>query len=169
MTATTRDVRADDLPAIDRLYRTCFIDTFGPLYSPQDLAMFLAQFTPEAWAAEYADPRYAFRLAERDGAPAGYAKLGPVKLPVDPAGEGAELHQLYLLGSAHGSGLGAELMDWVIDTVCQRGAGELFLSVFTENHRAQRFYRRYGFELVGPYHFMVGTQADEDVIMRLTL
>ncbi|MDP1908714.1 MAG: GNAT family N-acetyltransferase, partial [Hyphomicrobium sp.] len=114
-------------------------------------------------------PRYAFRLAELDGEPVGFAKLGPVKLPVDPAGEGAELHQLYMLGKAHGSGLGAQLMDWVVETARSRGAGELFLSVFTENHRAQRFYRRYGFEIVGPYHFMVGNQADEDVIMRLAL
>lgn len=169
MTAATRDAHADDLPAIDRLYRTSFVDTFGMLYAPDDLAMFLAQFTPEAWAAEHADPRFAFRLAERDREPVGYAKLGPLKLPVTPAGEAAELHQLYLLGSAHGSGLGASLMEWVIDTARGRGAGELFLSVFTENYRAQRFYRRYGFEIVGPYRFMVGNQADEDVIMRLAL
>lgn len=169
MSAATRDARADDLPVIDRLFRTSFVDTFGPLYAPDDLAMFFAQFTPDAWAAQFADPGYAFRIAERDGEPVGYAKLGPVKLPVDPAGEGAELHQLYMLSAAHGSGLGAQLMDWVVDTARVRGAGKLFLSVFTENHRAQRFYRRYGFEIVGPYHFMVGNQADEDVIMRLAL
>ena len=169
MTGATHDVRADDLPAIDRLFRTSFVETFGPLYAPDDLAMFLAQFTPEAWAAELADPRFAFRLAERDGEPVGYAKVGPVKLPVDPAGEAAEIHQLYMLGSAHGSGLGARLMSWAIDTARGRGAGELFLSVYTRNHRAQRFYGRYGFEIVGPYHFMVGNHADEDVIMRLAL
>ena len=169
MTGATRDARAEDLPAIDRIYRTSFVDTFGPLYSPEDLAMFLAQFTPEAWATEFADPHYAFRLAEIDDEPVGYAKLGPLKLPADPVGEAAELHQLYMLSAAHGSGLGAQLMDWVLDTARARGAGELFLSVFTENFRAQRFYRRYGFEIVGPYHFMVGNQADEDVIMRLAL
>lgn len=169
MSAATRDGGARDVETIDRLFRTSFVDTFGPLYAPDDLAAFFARFTPEAWAAELADPRYAFRIAERDGDPVGYAKLGPVKLPVVPQGEGAELHQLYMLGSAHGSGLGAQLMDWVIGAARDRGADELFLSVFTENHRAQRFYRRYGFEIVGPYHFMVGKQADEDVIMRLAL
>ena len=169
MSGATREVRADDLRAIDRLYRTSFVDTFGPLYSPDDLAMFLGQFTAEAWAAEFADPRYAFRLAELDGQPIGFAKLGPLKLPADPVGEAAELHQLYMLSAAHGSGLGAQLMDWVVETARARGAGEMFLSVFTQNHRAQNFYRRYGFEIVGPYHFMVGKQADEDVIMRLAL
>jgi GNAT superfamily N-acetyltransferase len=169
MTGATRDACAADLPAIDRLFRTSFVDTFGALYAPEDLAMFLAQFTPEAWAAELADPAFAFRIAERDAEPVGYAKLGPVKLPVDPVGKAAELHQLYMLSPAHGGGLGAALMDWVVETVRARGIGELFLSVFTQNHRAQRFYSRYGFEVVGPYHFMVGNQADEDVIMRLAL
>ena len=54
-------------------------------------------------------------------------------------------------------------------TARRRGAGEIYLSVFVDNHRARRFYERYGFEPVGRYDFMVGTHADEDIIMRLKL
>ena len=169
MSAATRDACEGDLLAIDRIYRTSFVDTFGELYAADDLATFLAQFTPQAWRSEFDDPRYAFRIAERDGQPVGFAKLGPLKLPVEAQGEAAELHQFYLLRDAHGSGLAAQLMEWTIETARRRRARELFLSVFTENHRARRFYRRYGLEDVGPYHFMVGNQADEDIIMRLAL
>ncbi len=169
MSITTRAVREADLPAIDRLFRAGFVGTFGELYSAENLALFLAQFTPEAWRAEFDDPRHAFRIGELGGAPMGFAKLGPLKLPVDPLGEAVELRQLYVLRPAHGSGLAAGLMDWVIATARDRGAGELFLSVFTENLRARSFYRRFGFADVGPYHFMVGNQADQDVIMRLVL
>ena len=48
-------------------------------------------------------------------------------------------------------------------------ADELYLTVFIENHRARRFYDRYGFEAVGRYDFMVGNHADEDIIMRKRL
>jgi len=45
----------------------------------------------------------------------------------------------------------------------------MFLSVFIDNHRARRFYARYGFKQVGRYDFMVGTHADHDLILRREL
>jgi ribosomal protein S18 acetylase RimI-like enzyme len=60
-------------------------------------------------------------------------------------------------------------MDWTVAEAERRGAKELYLTVYVENHRARRFYDRYGFEAVGRYDFMVGTHADEDVIMRKAL
>jgi ribosomal protein S18 acetylase RimI-like enzyme len=42
----------------------------------------------------------------------------------------------------------------------------LYVGVYSENFRAQELYRRYGFEKVGEYHFMVGDHADLEWIMR---
>jgi len=164
-----RDARIEDAPAIDALFRQGFTDTFAHLYDPSDLAAFFAAFTPEAWRAELADPDFAFRLAEEDGVLAGYAKLASVALPVQPPGPAAELRQLYVLKAWHGTGIARTLMDWVAAEARRRGADSLYLSVFTENHRARAFYVRHGFEEVGPYVFMVGNHADQDVIMRARL
>ena len=57
----------------------------------------------------------------------------------------------------------------VIERAQDRRADHLYLSVFTENHRARRFYEKYGFEPEGTYAFMVGNHADEDIVMRLKL
>jgi len=95
--------------------------------------------------------------------------VGPVRLPVELGGAAAELRQFYILKPWHGRGIAAELMAWVLDEARRRGAEELYLSVYVDNHRARRFYDRYGFEFVAPYAFMVGEQADEDLIMRLKL
>ena len=78
-----RDATLADLPAIDTLFRASFIATFGHLYAPQDLAAFLAKFTPAVWAQEFAARGYAFRLAEDAQGLAGYAKISPLTLPAD--------------------------------------------------------------------------------------
>jgi ribosomal protein S18 acetylase RimI-like enzyme len=163
---TTRDAQADDLPAIDAVFRESFCDTFAHLYAPQDLSDFLGKFTSAAWREEFDDPRYDFRVAEVDGAVVGYLKLGPSTLPVETEAPAIELRQLYVLKDHHGSGIAAALTDWGIAKAKERGAEEIYLTVYTDNHRARRFYERYGFEGVGRYEFMVGNHADEDIIMR---
>jgi diamine N-acetyltransferase len=166
---TYRDATPDDAATLDRIFDTSFCETFAHLYRPEDLETFLTSFGIEDWKEQLSDPAYAFRLAEADGEPAGYVKLGPLKIPVETDGPAILLDQLYLLKEHHGSGIAKVLMDWALDEAGRRGVEEMYLTVFVENDRARRFYERYGFEAVGRYDFMVGNQADHDVIMRKRL
>jgi diamine N-acetyltransferase len=169
MIVTYREGALADIAAIDRVFRESFCGTFAHLYRDEDLQAFLGKFTPEAWSREIGSPEYAFRIAEAGGEAVGYAKIGPPALPVEPKGPALELRQLYLVKRCQGAGIGRELTDWVIAEARRRGAAELYLTVYTDNHRAKRLYERRGFEEVGPYAFMVGEQPDEDIIMRLGL
>src|SRR4029079_16746211 len=99
----------------------------------------------------------------------GYLKLGPMKLPIETARPALLIDQLYVRSEHQGAGVAAALMDWAFAEARRRGAEELYLTVFVDNHRARRFYERYGFETVGRYDFMVGSHADEDLIMRKIL
>jgi ribosomal protein S18 acetylase RimI-like enzyme len=169
MTISYRRGKVDDAAAIDGVFRTSFCDTFAHLYRPQDLAAFLGEFALSTWKAELQDDGFAFQVAEVDGQVVGYVKLGPPALPVETAGASVELRQLYLLKEWHGLGAAKALMDWAIGEARARGGTELYLTVYVENERARRLYERFGFVEVGPYHFMVGEQADEDIIMKLAL
>ena len=164
-----RDATSADDAALATLGADSFSQTFGHLYAPADLALFLANHTPAGWAEELNDPAFAVRVAEAEGAMIGYAKLGPPHLPFTPTSAAAELRQLYVLAPWHGAGVAAALIEWVIASAHAQGADQLFLSVFTDNHRARRFYERHGFGAVGTYSFMVGTHADEDIVMKLKL
>jgi len=164
-----RDATPADAALMARLGPETFVETFGHLYAPENLAAFLANHSETSWQCELTDPRYAVRIAELDGTAIGFAKLGPPSLPFEAKGPAAELRQLYVLKPWQGAGVAAVLMDWVIAEAGRRGADALYLSVFIDNRRAQRFYARYGFEAVGRYDFMVGTHADEDLVMRLKL
>lgn len=169
MTVSYRDAKPADAATLNRIFDTVFCGTFGHLYRPEDLQAFLSGFTIADWEGQLRDPAFAVRIAEADGEAAGFAKLGPLKLAVQPNGPAMLLDQLYVLENHHGSGVARALMDWVIDEARRRGARALYLTVFIDNHRARRFYERYGFEDVGRYDFMVGEQADEDIIMRKAL
>lgn len=169
MSAGFRAADAGDAEALDRIFETSFCDTFAHLYRSEDLESFLSSFGVEDWRAQIDDPQYAFRIAEVDNEAVAYAKLGPMKLPIEPSGRALLLDQLYVLKAHHGSGIAQELMDWAVDEARRRGAEELYLTVYVDNHRARRFYDRYGFEAVGRYDFMVGSHADEDIIMRRSL
>lgn len=158
-----RDADVADIPALARLAQDTYVETFGHLYRPEDLDAFFAEVLSEAAiAAEMRDPAVAYRLIDADGELVGYCKVGPVKVPAKPTEPALELRQLYLRQSAQGLGLGDALLTWAMDEARTRGAKLLYLSVFSENFRAQRFYRRHGFQHGGEYHFIVGEQADHE-------
>lgn len=164
-----RHATAGDAATLDRLFEVSFCDTFAHLYRAEDLDAFLASFGIADWEAQLDDPAFAFRIAEADGVAAGYVKLAPMKLPVATSGRPLVLDQLYVLKEHHGTGIARALMDWAIEEARRRGAEELYLTVYIDNHRARRFYDRYGFAAVGRYDFMVGNHVDEDIIMRKVL
>lgn len=169
MSPQYRAGRPDDAPVLAAFFARCFTETFGTLYQPADLATFLAGADAAAFARELADPRFDVRLAEDDGALAGYIKLGPAALPLEPLPDSLELRQLYVLPAWQGSGIAARLFDWAVERARQRGARHLQLSVFVDNHRARRFYEKRGFATVGRYDFVVGEHRDDERIMRLAL
>ncbi len=169
MTIVFRDAVGEDAPLLSRLGRDTFVETFGHLYRREDLDAFLAGHSVEAWRQILADPAFHVRLVEDDGLPAGFARVGPVSLPVETSRPAMEIRQFYLARPWQGAGLAPRLMDWALGIARAKGAGHVYLSVFSENHRARRFYERYGFRFVKPYAFMVGDQADEDHILVLEL
>lgn len=167
---TYRDADDADAAALADFTRATWLATFGHLpYPPDDLANYLTEKYGEAiQRAEIADPNVRYRLALRDGAIVGYCMMGVLEMPVEDA-RGLELHRLYVDESVKGAGVADALMDDCVAWARGKGATALYLSVWEENHRAQRFYRRCGFEDYSEWQFMVGKTGDRDLIWRLRL
>lgn len=166
---TCRDATLADAALLADLFTRTFTETFGHLYQPSDLRTFLDGVTQEAYAAELADPGFDIRIAFAGDEPVGFAKLGRPSLPVESPPNTLELWQIYVLKPWQGSGIGPLLYDRAVERARARGGEHLQLTVYVENHRAKAFYARRGFAEVGRYAFMVGNQADEDIIMRCRL
>lgn len=161
-----------DAPALSALGIAAFTAKFAHLYRPEDLIPFLIESYGEAGLRrELADPARRFCLARRGGIPLGWAKLAlTCAFPEHARGQHPmELKQLYTAPAAQGAGIGAALMDWAMATFAHAGADEIQLSVWSENHAAQRFYARYGFHKVADVTFRVGRQLDHEFLLARML
>lgn len=168
MNAVVRRATVDDAGTLADLGATTFIESFGHLYAPQDLQAFLEDsHSIGAYARALANPDHALWIAERDGLAIGYAQAGPCGLPhADVQGGDGELKRLYLLRSAQNSGVGAALLAQALEWLERDGPRTLWISVWSENYGAQRFYARQGFEYAGEYAFIVGQQRDREFMYR---
>lgn len=157
-----------DAEALAAIGAATFTETFAHLYPPQDLAAFLADaYGPARTRADLADPRQAIWLVEAGREPVGYAHVGPCGLPhPEVTASCGELKRFYLLKPWQGGGLGARLFDLSIDWLQRDGPRDVLIGVWSENHGAQRFYGRRGFEKVGEYGFRVGATVDHEFILR---
>ena len=129
-----------------------------------------ALFGVEAWSPELladelaADPvsRY-YLVAEDEGVVTGYGGL------LAQAGGQADVLTLAVAADHWGEGIGSALLDALLNEAHRRGCTEIFLEVRVDNERAQRLYRRRGFEGIGVrrgYYLPSGTDA---LMMRLVL
>lgn len=159
---------AADASVLAALGARTFTETFGHLYATEDLDAFLAEsHAPEAYSKWLADPAYALWLAEDGGEAVGYAMAGPNSLPHPDAEPGdGELKRLYLVRGLQGGGTGTRLFEEAQHWLERDGRRTVWISVWSENLGAQRFYARHGFAKAGEYEFVVGRQRDREFIFR---
>ena len=161
-----------DAPDLAKLGAETFVAAFGDLYTPEDLAAFLAEVHGEAAvAAEVAGDSCTHRLVEVDGKLVAFCKLRhPSQFTAyTDARDPIELGQLYALPGHTGTGIGAKLMDWALEVAREGRHDAILLSVYAENFGAQRFYQRYGFSKIADITFRVGEQLDPEFLYELKL
>lgn len=108
------------------------------------------------WTAALVDERYRANrvaLAEREGIVIGVAMAGPPEVPT--ADWSTHLYVLYVLAAEHGTGVGAALLDAVI----QGDDESVALWVADPNPRAQAFYRKHGFHADGAVQSVEGVRS----------
>lgn len=168
MSHAIRRATPADAQTLSRLSERAFTVTFGHLYSAEDLQAFLREsYAAEAYARLLGDPAHACWLLEQDGNAVGYALAGPCGLPhPDVTPDDGELKRIYLLPHVQSGGWGRQLFQAVLDWLERDGPRTLWIGVWSENHRALRFYLQNGFEKAGEYEFIVGSSRDHEFILR---
>lgn len=178
-TVTIRPAAAADVPEIAALAALTFPLACPPSSTAGDQAAFIAaNLSPEqvaGWVA--ADDHLVLLAQDADGALLGYTLVvhqddGPAEpeiaalVPLRPA---AYLSKCYVHPGAQGGGVAGALMSATLDAARAAGAAGTWLGVNGENLRAQAFYRRCGFAVVGERRFQVGGRTEHDLVLHRAL
>ncbi len=166
-----RSAGAADADLVTDLARRTFIESFGEYNTPENMDIFLhEQNTVERQKAEVGAEGRDFLVAYVDGEAVGYVSLRVGEPPRELQGEKAiEIVQLYSAKKMIGKGIGPALMQAALELAASKGYEWVWLGVWEHNHRAQAFYRKWGFEEFGNHVFFVGLDAQTDLWMRKRL
>lgn len=170
---TIRQANLTDAKLLTDLAYTTFWDAFAhhPKNAPDDLNHYMRQaFNVEQITAELADPKNIFLIAELADEAAGYAKI--VIDHIEPgitADRPVELARLYSHQRFLGQGVGQTLMDACFERARREDRDVMWLGVWEFNPRAQRFYEKNGFRVVGSHVFQLGKDAQTDLLMQRSL
>lgn len=176
MPVTIRRAAASDAPGLARVAAITFPLACPPTTTEEAKAQFIATvLSEEAFAGYLASERHDVLLAELDGEVVGYTLLITGD-PADPdvaqavrARPTVELSKVYVLPEHHGQGVSAALMDASVSAARETGAASMWLGVNNLNARANRFYEKQGFAVVGRKKFRLGDVDEDDFVRELVL
>ena len=168
---TIRIAGPTDADLLVELGRTSFYEAFARETGPEDMANNLkTAFKIEDIAEQLISDQSLFIIIESDSTAAGYAYLyhaGPppcVKMP-----NSVQLVRFYLRRQYYGQNLGNALMKACLEMAGSKGFESVWLSTWELNHRANSFYKKWNFEIVGQAKFKVGSDIQNDFIFARTI
>ena len=168
------------LPADAHRVSALAIETF-PLACPpgttqENIDQFCAtKLSPTSFDAYLADPRVQVWFASHEDDLLGYVMSvsgEPDDLVIAKAISArptVEISKIYVLANAHGSGVAQQLMSVAVENARAEGAQSVWLGVNQLNERANTFYERNGFLVVGERRFQVGDSLEEDFVREKVL
>lgn len=173
---TVRPATTEDLPALTALAALTFPLACPPDMPDDDMSAFIAKnLTADRFRDHLADETAEVLVVEDGSGLIGYTLTFAAE-PYDNAiaelvrhRPTVELSKCYAHPQSHGSGVSSRLMDAVLHSARQRGAASVWLGVNGRNLRAQRFYAKHGFEVVGGRRFVVGTHTEDDLVLERPL
>lgn len=171
-----RRATSADAAELARVAAITFPLACPPSTTEQAKAHFIATaLSEQAFSGYLSSPDHIVLLAEAGGASAGYTMLvtgepydADVRAAVT-ARPTVELSKVYVMPEHHGAGVAAALMDASLAAARETGAVSMWLGVNNENARANRFYEKSGFAIVGHKKFRLGDVDEDDFIRERAL
>ena len=166
-----RRANRQDAELLVELGKRAFYEAFAEQTAPDDMTAYLqTTFSIEETKTQLNNKDSLYLIMELQDDSVGYAYLYPARPPEcikDP--KAIQLIRFYLLKKCYGLGVGNILMQTCLDESYARGYRSVWLSSWELNGRANAFYKRWHFKVVGRQKFVVGSDIQNDFIFTRDL
>jgi GNAT superfamily N-acetyltransferase len=157
--------------SLAKLAEKTFRDAFAQFINKEDFESYVARsFSENQIRSELLDSAAAFFIARIKAKWVGYAKLyqspPPDCIKQLPA---IELVRLYSMQQYLGCGIGAALVETCIDYARSKAFKSIWLGSWQENHRANAFYSKMQFEILGTKTFALASDIQQDYIFARSI
>lgn len=167
-----RKAVSEDYLLVSDLGSKSFYETWRPVNSEEDIQNYIKEaFNPLNIKADIeAGSTNTFFIAIEENKPVGYVKLRNDRTHEEFKDEKAiELERLYVLQEWQEKKVGKALMDEGLKMAVDQHYNWMWLGVATENLKALKFYKQYGFIIFGEKIFKLGDALDTDYLMKKNL
>ena len=185
-----RLVEPFELETLLSVTRQTFVDTYEHLNDPVDFQAYLSQnFTLEKLESDFKtvqnDQNTAggsvnnYYFIETDKI-IGYFKINVNKSPLESDTpiiyqsnfdyktlKGIEIERIYVMKEMKGQGIGRFMIEKTIEIAKTNGFDYVWLGVWADNPAAIAFYQKMGFTVFGEHIFMMGNDAQKDLLMMI--
>ncbi|WP_394331054.1 GNAT family N-acetyltransferase [Aquimarina macrocephali] len=152
--------------------RQTFYDAFGPPHNTEEnISSYLDEkFTLDNIAEELHNPKSKFYFAWINNQVAGYIKINSGNAQTEPVeGSALEIERIYVVKEHQGKKIGQLLFQKVLQIAKEKSIEFIWLGVWEKNLGAIKFYKRNGFKIFDTHQFMLGTDLQTDMMMKLVL
>lgn len=166
-----RQVTAQDIIKLQEISRKTFASTFASQNTEEDIQKYLEEnLSLERLKAELNNPDSQFYFALHGEDVIGYLKLnfGTAKTELKDSNS-LEIERIYVLKDYHGKHVGQLLYKKAVEVAREKNVEYIWLGVWEHNERAIGFYKKNSFEVFDKHIFMLGSDEQTDILMRLYL
>ena len=164
-------VEASELIALQAISRRTFEEAFSADNSVEDMSLYLRDsLSIEQLTKEIEDQHSAFYFVKSEDEIAAYLKVNyHQKLMNGFEQHTLEIERIYVLQKFQGNKIGQLLFNKALELGKSFGANKLWLGVWEKNYKAIVFYEKNGMLAYDRKKFVLGTDIQTDILMKLDL
>lgn len=168
---TIVQINESNIVALQQIGRQTFSETFANSNTAENMAKYLEEaYSFEKLSTELNTSNSFFYFAILDQKVIGYLKLNMGSSQTELKDNDAlEIERIYVLKEFHGKKVGQLLFDKAIEVAIAQQVAYVWLGVWEANKRAIQFYTKNGFVTFDQHVFVLGDEAQTDIMMKLQL